>query len=195
MKSTITYTVLIAFACTLFLSCNQEKATEAVSNKKEAVKDSIIEQVINNNTYEIKDEAEAIEGLEKYKDYIELVQNSLDPNDFPNRKEKLNYGSESYSEELIAILINVRDQKQSKITNDSNEERLFLMNAILPKRDEDRVIIGEEFVTEIIYVLQSTPRDKDHKLQPTLATYTYFDFTRPCPTGCPNNIPSIVYLE
>lgn len=181
MKTTIKSVVLMTIAFTLFVSCHQEKTTEEDSNTTDR---PIIKKDIDYDSYKIENEDEAIVALKAYKDYIELVKESLDPTKFPDNSDKLNYGSESFSEELIEILVRKRQMHTGNnidhITDD-DKDRLFLMNAIRPKLDKDGNKIEEEVVTEIIYVLQSEQTVGTK----TAYTHTYFDFTRPCPTGCP----------
>lgn len=189
MKPIIQYSVLIAIAFTLFVSCNQKKTTK---DDLDTTDIAITKDSIYYDSYKIKDKDSAIKALKRYKDYIELVKKNLDSTKFSDIDDRLNYGSESFSKELIEILVSKKqmDNGNKVIDNEIDDtDRLFLMNAIRPKFCANREKIEGEFVTEIIYILQT------EKIERTGTTYEhmYFDFTQPCPNGCPKGISNLVY--
>ncbi|WP_298425250.1 hypothetical protein [uncultured Kordia sp.] len=177
MKTTITYAVLLIITFIYLVSCNH---TQAETNSfKPIVVDWDLSCPHEHEPHKIGS-TEATKGLTEYKDYIDRVKETLDkkaPEAFPDKEDKLNYGSEVDFDLLLEVLAH-----RKFVCSD----KLFLMNTIRPKLDENRKPIEGEPVTEIMFVLES----KDHKENPT---YTYFDFTRPCPNGCPKNIPNLEY--
>lgn len=196
MKSTIKYTALIVLACALFVSCHQEKSTKKDTDSTDPpiIAWKPCKNLEDYGEHEIpKDSAET--SLKLYKDYIDSVKNCLDSNDSTpcelpgnyNIEEVLNYGSSVDFDLLLQVLMNRKLECSHK---------LYLMNAIRPKLDEKGDTIEGEFVTEIIFVHESTQvvqknEDEEEKEEETI--YTYYDFTQPCPNGCPKEIPGIVY--
>lgn len=179
MKSIIKHAICI-LTCSFLLSCNQEKATKDET--------SVVDKIVSYESHVIEEE-DASNGLKAYKSYIELVQNNLSKNNervFKNNPEKLNYGSEVDLKEFREILLNHRFK---------NNDKLFLMNALRPKIDKKGDTIEGEYVTEIIFVLESKLVSESKTETDTIVSNTYFDFTRPCPTGCPEGIPDITYAE
>ncbi len=197
MKSTIKYAILIAIAFTCFLSCDQEKKMKDVSNTTKSINESIVftwtpcKDIKEYGAHEIdKDSAET--SLKLYKDYIDSVKNCLDPDAptpcvLPGEYEVadiLNYGSEVDFDLLLQVLMTRKLDC---------EHKLFLMNAIRPARDEEGKIIEGKLVNEIIFVHEEVTTDG--KTNKDVITHTYFDFTRPCPNGCPKGISGIEYLN
>jgi hypothetical protein len=196
MKSTIKYAVLLVMAFTLFLSCNQEKSTKKDTDPTDPpiIGWEPCKSIEEYGAHEIdKDSAET--SLKLYKDYIDSVKNCLDP-DAPTPcvlpgeyevEDILNYGSEVDFDLLLQVLMTRKLDC---------EHKLFLMNAIRPARDEEGKIIEGKLVNEIIFVHEAdtivTTAEKTNK---TVKIHTYFDFTRPCPNGCPKEILGIEYPE
>ncbi|MBC8756548.1 hypothetical protein H2O64_17885 [Kordia sp. YSTF-M3] len=178
MKSTIKYAVLFVMAFTLFLSCNQEKTDkENPVTKNKLTKES---KDCNNGRGYIKNqicENEAIGYLEDYKTYIDDVVNYLDDQKhgtpLENRKA-LNYGSETSALELFEVLLEFKKHRG----NLTDDDRIFLMNVRKPETKSK----SDMLVTEVVLVIQ--PADGSDNF--------YFDFTQPCPNGCPD-LPGITY--
>lgn len=179
MKSTMKYTVFIVLACTLFVSCNQEKSTKAASDLKNVqLKDSADCKngrgyIRNQICYE-----EASGYLGNYKTYIDGVVTYLDEQEYGTPEENrnaLNYGSETSALELLEVLLEFKKHR-GDLTDD---DRVFLMNA----RKTETHSRNEMLVTEIVLVIEPADGSENY----------YYDFTRPCPNGCPDGISGLEY--
>lgn len=184
MKSTIKYTVLIAITFTLFVSCNQEKTTKTEIPKSENKFVKNFEDCSEKGVLRYKIcEDMAYDYLSRYNSYIDDVRDDLkkyDPTVYENTRETLNYGSHTTVREFRNILKN---------TNFKDDDKIFLMNGM-----KQRKVDGKD-VTEVIFVVESFPRGIANAKSSDGPTYTYFNFTQPCPNGCPKEIPGITYPE
>jgi hypothetical protein len=191
MKSTIIYAVVFVLAFTLIVSCNQEQSSKEISTDLTNISWTPCKNLEDYGEHEIdKDSAET--SLKLYKDYIDRVKSCLSPQDskdstdceFLDKNEILNYGSEVDFDLLLQVL------SERKL---DCSHKLFLMNGIRPVRDDDKKIIEGKFVTEIIFVHEEVITGA--KTNKDVIIHTYFDFTRPCPNGCPKGISGIEYPE
>ncbi|WP_298512602.1 hypothetical protein [uncultured Kordia sp.] len=175
MKTISKYAAFIAIICSSFVACKQEKPE--LTNSR-VVNWNLCTDSTAYESHKLGNE-EAESGLRKYKTYIDNVRDTLAkdaPGAFPDMADKLNYGSEVDFDMLLEVLAHRKVECSDK---------LFVMNAIRPKKEDGKTIKGE-FVTEIMFVIESI--DKNGTL-----SHTYFDFTRPCPNGCPKKIPTLEY--
>ncbi|MEM6722334.1 MAG: hypothetical protein AAF611_23610 [Bacteroidota bacterium] len=181
MKILGNYVVLILLTCICLIACKQEKTTKKVTTANSI--DSLLTKLnscVKDNTYQhhkLKADT-AIASLNSYKNYIDRAKRALlSTTDFSDAEDKLNYGSKVDFSLLLQVLL----KHNFKCT-----DKLFLLNGIRPRRDEKGKKIPGDSVAEIIFVLES----KDINKQPQ---YTFFDFTRPCPNGCPDGISNLEY--
>jgi hypothetical protein len=171
MKTMIKNVVLLVVAFTLFVSCKKENS----GDKKSILVDWDLTCIGGPDTHQI-DSTAAIKALVTYKTYIDSVKDTLtkdSPKAFPDKDDMLNYGVQVEYDLLLEVLTNIKYRC---------EDKLYFMNAIRPKKTKDGKHIEEELVTETIIVIES--KDKAGNIQ-----HMYFDFTRPCPNGCPDNLP------
>ena len=180
MKTTIKYAVILIITFIYLVSCKQEKQMEEkpISHKKIVVDWELCVDSAEFESHKLGDK-KAIKGLIEYKDYIDDVKDTLQktaPDAFLDMSDILNYGSEVDFDMLLEVLAH-----RKFVCSD----KLFLMNTIRPKKIGDKTIVGE-FVTEVMFVLESLDSLENPE-------YTFFDFTRPCPNGCPKHIPNLKY--
>lgn len=180
MKTVSKFIFFSTLFCISFTACKQE---EKIKQKPILGKTIVVdwETCSDSAAYEshrIKNH-EGVSSLQQYKTYIDRVKDTLTKTSliaFPNMDDKLNYGSEVDFNVLLEVLSHRKY---------ACSDKLFLMNAMRPKIVDGKPS-KDEIVAEILFVIES----KDEKGNPT---YTYFDFTRPCPNGCPKSIPDLEY--
>jgi hypothetical protein len=181
MKTSIKSVVLIAIAFILFLSCNQEKAIEQEVQVKNAITEKILNDCLGRG--KIKNqicENKAYDYLNDYKEFIDDVRVNLDKQEHGTPEENrqaLNYGSQTTALELLEVLLTLEKNRGPF----DEKDKVFLMNARKPAKD---TLGNAIIVTETVFVVEPANGDENY----------YFDFTRPCPNGCPENVNGIKYL-
>jgi len=156
MKTVIKHTFVIFLVVVFFSACGDNKGT------KEDVENTPLLDKVSYESQKIEHQ-DAEDYINDYRDYIDDVRRDLadsDPTKYPNDKKKLNYGSWVRLGELREVLLNA---------NFKDDDQLYLMNGI--KGDS----------TEIFFSLRTSQKGPNQD-----SIWLSFDFTRPCPTGCPD---------
>ena len=165
MKPIIKYSILIAIAFTLFVSCNQTQ-----TNQDNLGPSPIIAELGCNGKGIIRTQIcqdSASYYIKSYQTYIDTVKIDLKkryPIKYKNieSSQKLNYGSATTVKQLRTLLRN---------THLKDEDNVYVMNGIV------------KGVAETIFVIESVSREESKEEDGP--TTTYFDFTQACPHSCP----------
>ncbi len=161
LRNTVFAALAILFACCWSCDANQTStptSDDSGSNEQTVLGDSLRHQI---------PAFKALKYLERYKVYVSGIAAIIDKENselFPDPDQKLVFGAKVDRLELIEVL------KHSMNPNPAIKDSVYIMMGIMDTDSTELIFVTEHFDT----------LKKETVLR-------YYDFTRPCPTACPDN--------
>ncbi len=169
MKSNTIFSVGAFFLLICLWAC-QNSETTPVENGNKKGRFNPRSGLDNHLTYQIAG-FRAKQYIEEYQEYINLVDSTI-------TKEDEELGENSVGKLIYGTKVDLKELKEILDSSDMEIDELYLMLGIM---DTDS--------TELIFSLASIDSTKIISGPDTTismdTTWTFFDFTMPCPTACP----------